>query len=129
MRDRRWLKLIKDYDCTLNYHPRIVNVVADALIRKTNDKMVNALTSQYYVLEDARKLDLEAVLGDTTSVLAAFTIQPTIFEEAKVAQPANHYLQKVKKEVQAKEMTDFMISVLFRNFLTRIWKVLARLNL
>jgi len=35
MRQRRWLKLLKDYDFSLNYHPSKANVVADALSRKT----------------------------------------------------------------------------------------------
>ena len=34
MRQRRWLELIKDYDCTINYHLGNANVVADALSRK-----------------------------------------------------------------------------------------------
>jgi hypothetical protein len=33
MRQRRWLELIKDYDLEVHYHPRKVNVVADALSR------------------------------------------------------------------------------------------------
>ncbi|KAL8113555.1 hypothetical protein AgCh_020762 [Apium graveolens] len=42
MRQRRWLELIKDYDCTINYHPGKANMVADALSRK---EMLNMLTS------------------------------------------------------------------------------------
>jgi hypothetical protein len=34
MRQRRWLELIKDYDCEIHYHPGKANVVADALSRK-----------------------------------------------------------------------------------------------
>ncbi|KAI3757501.1 hypothetical protein L6452_05041 [Arctium lappa] len=34
MRQRRWLELLKDYDCELLYHPGKANVVADALSRK-----------------------------------------------------------------------------------------------
>ncbi|KAI3667676.1 hypothetical protein L6452_42745 [Arctium lappa] len=34
MRQRRWLELLKDYDCELQYHPGKANVVADALSQK-----------------------------------------------------------------------------------------------
>ena len=35
MRQRRWLELIKDYNCKINYHPGTANMVADALSRKS----------------------------------------------------------------------------------------------
>ena len=35
MRQRRWMKFLKDYDFELLYHPGKANVVADALSRKT----------------------------------------------------------------------------------------------
>ncbi|KAL4010633.1 hypothetical protein IC575_030136 [Cucumis melo] len=36
MRQRRWLELVKDYDCEILYHPGKANVVADALSRKVS---------------------------------------------------------------------------------------------
>ena len=44
LRQRRWLELLKDYDCIIDYHPGKANVVADALSRK----MISALTLKYY---------------------------------------------------------------------------------
>nr|GEW54917.1 putative reverse transcriptase domain-containing protein [Tanacetum cinerariifolium] len=38
MRQRRWLKLLSDYDCEIRYHPRKANVVANALSRKERSK-------------------------------------------------------------------------------------------
>ena len=34
LRHRRWIKLIKDYDFTIEYHPKKASVVADALSYK-----------------------------------------------------------------------------------------------
>ena len=34
LRQRRWMELIKDYDCVIDYHPGKANVVADVLSRK-----------------------------------------------------------------------------------------------
>ncbi|GJX08935.1 putative reverse transcriptase domain-containing protein [Tanacetum coccineum] len=40
MRQRRWLKLLSDYDCEIRYHPGKANMVADALSRKEQIKLL-----------------------------------------------------------------------------------------
>ena len=40
MRQRRWVELIKDYECTIEYHPGKANVVADA-VRPRNSNFWN----------------------------------------------------------------------------------------
>ena len=39
MRQRRWLELVKDYDCEILYHPGKANVVADALRHRGPDRL------------------------------------------------------------------------------------------
>ena len=39
LRQRRWIELIKDYDCVIDYHPGKANVEADALKRKSTQTL------------------------------------------------------------------------------------------
>ena len=38
---RRWIKLLKDYDCRILYHPRRANIVADALSKKSMESLAH----------------------------------------------------------------------------------------
>ncbi|CAA0824111.1 Unknown protein, partial [Striga hermonthica] len=44
MRQRHWLELVKDYDCTIQYHMGKTNVVADALSRKVKGDLTYVVT-------------------------------------------------------------------------------------
>ena len=56
MRQRRWLELVKDYDCKINYHTRKTNVVGDAL----NISSISSLQLvQKPLLVDIQRLRLE----------------------------------------------------------------------
>ena len=71
LRQRRWMELINDYDCVINYHPGKANVVADALSRKTV-RMLQVLNAQLSLTDDgtvvveliARSNLLNRVLGE-----------------------------------------------------------------
>nr|GFB46226.1 reverse transcriptase domain-containing protein [Tanacetum cinerariifolium] len=52
LRQQRWIKLLCDYDCEIRYHPRIENVVANALSRKERDKPLRVRTLMMTVHND-----------------------------------------------------------------------------
>ena len=79
-RQRRWLKLFKDYDYIIDYHPRKANVVANALSQKT----VVAMSLQY---SDER-------LADDGAMLAQLEAQPVLKKMIIDAQKNDDKLQK-----------------------------------
>ena len=56
LRQRRWLELIKDYDCTIEYHPGKANVVADALSRRPESSLSHMRSGYLPLLVDLRAL-------------------------------------------------------------------------
>ena len=77
MRQRRWLELVKDYDCEILYHPGKANSVADALSRKEEARLMSIQTFSPELQKEINELELEIIVGS----LANLTIQPTIFTE------------------------------------------------
>ncbi|MCI71220.1 enzymatic polyprotein, partial [Trifolium medium] len=57
MRQRRWLKFLKDCDFELSYHLRKANVVADALSRKSLH-MSPLMAKELELIENFRDLSL-----------------------------------------------------------------------
>ncbi|PON54551.1 Ribonuclease H-like domain containing protein, partial [Parasponia andersonii] len=61
MRQRKWLELVKDYDCEINYHPGKANVVADAQSRKSLAVISLKYVDRKHLLMDLYRLELEIV--------------------------------------------------------------------
>ena len=51
LRQRRWMELIKYYDCVIDYHPGKANVVVDAFSRKTMQTL-RALNAHFSMIDD-----------------------------------------------------------------------------
>ncbi|KAI3795203.1 hypothetical protein L1987_37852 [Smallanthus sonchifolius] len=52
MRQRRWLELLKDYECEILYHPSKANVVDDALSRKEESTPIRIKAYQLIITPD-----------------------------------------------------------------------------
>nr|GFC81614.1 hypothetical protein [Tanacetum cinerariifolium] len=53
MRQRRWLKLMKDYDTNIQYHPGKANVATDALSRKSG--MIDGIKVEEEIIRDLKR--------------------------------------------------------------------------
>jgi len=72
MRQRRWLELIKDYDCTIEYHPGKANVVADALSRKSRGGMSSLNVVEVTMLKEFKSSVGSLKVIDKGTLLAHF---------------------------------------------------------
>ncbi|KAA3461880.1 DNA/RNA polymerases superfamily protein [Gossypium australe] len=98
LRQRRWLKLLKDYDLIIEYHLGKANVVADALSRKT----VAALLS----------LQAKVTLADNGALLAKLVVKPTHLPQI---------LEEQKKDIQCERFKQMMLSAKAVHFSIVAW--------
>jgi len=54
---RRWVKLIKDYDCQILYHPRKANMVTDALSQKSMRNLTHIDIQRIPLVKELQKLN------------------------------------------------------------------------
>ncbi len=86
MRQCQWLELLKDYDVTILYHSRKVNVAADALSRRSMENLAMMVTDQTQLREEIRRFGLEVVACGTLVRLMIIKVQLTLLERIKEKQ-------------------------------------------
>ncbi|KAL0552057.1 hypothetical protein IC582_011150 [Cucumis melo] len=109
MRQKRWLELMKDYDCEIQYHPGKANVVVDALSRKVAHSAV-LITKQAPLLRDFERAEIVVSVGEVTSQLAQLSVQLTLRQRIIVAQLKDPYLVEKRRLVGTEQGEDFSIS-------------------
>ncbi|KAH9751681.1 Endonuclease [Citrus sinensis] len=97
---RRWIKLIKDYDCTIDYHPGKTNVVADALSRKSSSSIAHLRVKYMPLLIELRSLGIELNADNCGALIAKFRVRPTLIDKVHQMQAQDPQLMKLKKDVQ-----------------------------
>ena len=56
LRQMRWMELLKDYDCSILYHPGKANVKVDALSRKSTGNLVHISIERRPIIKELHKL-------------------------------------------------------------------------
>ena len=77
---RRWLELIKDYDCTIEYHPGKANVVADALSRRPKSSLSHMRSGYLPLLVDLRDFGVILEVEDLGALLTTFHARPLLVD-------------------------------------------------
>jgi hypothetical protein len=110
MRQRRWLELLKDYDCTINYHLEKANVVVDALSRKNIAGSVSAVfTMQKELLLDLEKAEVEIMVGEIQSYMSSLTLELTLMEQIRTTQLSDNEITRSCEEVEKGVQSDFHV--------------------
>jgi len=109
MRQRRWVELIKDYDCVIDYHPRRANVVADALSRKV--KTTDAQSEDWDEIEllELRKIDAQIEARPNESLVAQLRVRSTLRDRVLKAQQEDLEVCKIREKVRSGIETSFQI--------------------
>jgi hypothetical protein len=98
MRQRRWIKLIKDYELEIHYHPGKANVVADALSRKAFCHCLTVKTSDNTLCQEMEKLNLGMI---QQGALNQLKLESVLLQRIMDAQKDNEGMKHIHEKIEA----------------------------
>jgi hypothetical protein len=104
LRQRRWLELIKDYDFAINYHPGKVNVVADALRRRSHVSQLVMESMPFELCEEFNKLNLRIVAN---TVVMEIEVGSNLLQEIQKCQVEDEKIQEIKRNIKEEKSPAF----------------------
>ena len=112
LRQRRWLELLKDYDCTILYHPGKTNVVADALSRKSMGSLGQISLERRPLIRELHNQELQGTQLEIKGqglFLAHIQAKSNLVEEVKQRQVEDPEYAKEIRAVKEGEPTKFLL--------------------
>ena len=95
LRQPRWMELIRDYDCVIDYHPRKANVVANALSRKS--------------MQTLRELNAHFSMSNDGIVMAELIARPNMLNRVLEAQNNVKKIFSIMKQIGDGKETEFEV--------------------
>ena len=96
LRQRRWIELIKDYDCVIDYHSGKANVVADALSRKT--------------MQTFRALNAHLSLTDDGTIVTELIARPSLLNRVLEAQKKDEKIAAIVSQIGNGKEIKFIVN-------------------
>ena len=90
------MKLIKDYDCVIDYHVGKANVVANALSRKS--------------MQTLRALNTHLSLSDDSAIVAELMARPNILNQVQEAQKSDEKTFSIVSQNRMRKETEFLVN-------------------
>ncbi|KAL0411358.1 UNVERIFIED_CONTAM: Transposon Ty3-G Gag-Pol polyprotein [Sesamum latifolium] len=109
LRQRRWIELLKDYDCTIDFHPGKANVVADALSRKSSSTLANLESHNHTLLLEMRSMNTTLEVDQVARLLAALQLKPDFVDQIKEAQTRDPFLLRMLERMKQGKKPNFSI--------------------
>ena len=110
MRQIRWIELIKNYDCIIEYHPGKANVVADALSRKNKATLEGLTVGKEQQLAELKKMGAKLDVNTRGGLVAQLLVRPTYREQILQAQTQDKDGSKIRRDVEAGVEMKFRIA-------------------
>ena len=88
LRQRRWLELLKEYDCDILCHPGKAKVVADALSRKPLGSLAHISVERRPLIQELHEIvdqGLMMKISRSGGLLAQFRVRSVLRDRIKVA--------------------------------------------
>jgi hypothetical protein len=105
LRQRRWLKLIKDYDLEINYHLRKANVVADTLSQRSYVSQLVVDSMPFMLCEEIDKLNMRIIAN---MEVMEMEVGSSLLQDIQRGQLEDEKIQKTKCNIKEEKSPVFM---------------------
>ncbi|XP_073051348.1 uncharacterized protein [Primulina eburnea] len=109
MRQRRWMELLKDFDCEIQYQPGRMSLVADALSRKVQNAMMTSLTISK-VHEQLGTSGWTYQISGDYFIVSSIQVEPQIFSRIKAAQKTDPHIHRLKELSRTGQTEKFSVA-------------------
>ena len=98
MRQHGWMEFLEDYDFTLHYHPGKVNVVADALSRKSRGVLASIASQEWRMLKTVGQFGLQ-YSEQTQGTLGSLVATPSLLNRVIESQGQDVEIVSIRDRV------------------------------